>query len=64
MNGVTPGKIKIPLSFLKGTYTAVMAKDGPSNDGSLIVEQKKYSREDTLELNLISGGGFIAKFSK
>jgi len=41
-----------------------MAKDGPSNDGSMIVEQKKYSREDILELNLVSGGGFIAKFSK
>jgi alpha-glucosidase len=64
MNGVTPGKIKIPLSFLNGKYSAVMAKDGPSNDGSMIVEQKKYSREDILELNLVSGGGFIAKFSK
>jgi alpha-glucosidase len=64
MNGVQSKKIKIPLSFLKGNYKAEIAKDGPVNNGSVIVEQKKYSSKDVLELNLISGGGFICKFSK
>jgi len=64
MNGVQSGKIKIPLSFLNGNYRAEIAKDGPVNDGSVILEQKNYSMKDVLELDLISGGGFIAKFSK
>jgi len=64
MNGVEPKKIKIPLSFLKGNYKAEVARDGAINDASVIVEQKNYSSGDILELNLISGGGFIAKFSK
>lgn len=64
MNGVGNRKIKVPLRFLKGSYRAELARDGAANDGSLIVEQKNYSSKDILELNLISGGGYIAKFSK
>ena len=64
MNGVEPKKIKISLNFLKGNYKTDIAKDGPANNASVIVEQKNYSSKDILELNLISGGGFIAKFSK
>jgi alpha-glucosidase len=64
MNGVEPKKLKVPLSFLKGSYKAEVARDGVTNDGSVIVKQKDYSSKDVLELNLISGGGFIAKFSK
>jgi alpha-glucosidase len=64
MNGVAPKKIKIPLGFLKGNYKADIAKDGKANDATVITEQKNYSSKDILELNLISGGGFIAKFSK
>ena len=64
MNGIHPRKIKIPLSFLKGNYQAQIAKDGASNDGTVTLEEKNYSSKDVLELNLISGGGFIGKFSK
>lgn len=64
MNGVEPKKIKIPLNFLTGRYKAEVAKDDTSNGEAVIVEQKNYSSNDVLELNLTSGGGFIAKFSK
>jgi alpha-glucosidase len=64
MNGVEPKKIKIPLNFLKGNYKAEVAKDDANNDATVIVEQKNYSSKDILEINLVSGGGFIAKFSK
>jgi alpha-glucosidase len=64
MNGVAPKKIKIPLDFLKGNYKAEIAKDDSANNEPVTVEQKKYSSKDILELNLISGGGVIAKFSK
>jgi len=64
MNGVGARKIKISLSFLKGNYKAELAKDDANNDASVIVEHKNYSSKDILDLNLVSGGGFIAKFSK
>jgi alpha-glucosidase len=64
MNGIQPKKLKIPLGFLKGNYKTDVAKDGIRNDASIIIEQKNYSSKDVLELDLASGGGFIARFSK
>jgi alpha-glucosidase len=62
MNGTEARKISIPLSFLKGASTAEMAKDDPSNSASVIVENKAYSSKDVISVDLVSGGGFIAKF--
>lgn len=64
MNGVQPKNIKIPLRFLKGNYKAVAAKDNAENAASVVVEQASYSSNDSIELHLQPGGGFIAKFSK
>jgi alpha-glucosidase len=64
MNGVEPRKIKISLSFLKGNYKALIAKDDSMNPASVIMENKNYSAKDVIELDLVSGGGFIARFSK
>ena len=64
MNGVEPKRIKIPLKFLKGNYKALMAKDDENNSASVIMENKNYTVNDVIELDLVSGGGFIARFSK
>ena len=64
MNGVAPKKIKVPLSFLKGPYIAEAAKDNATESASVLVEHKAYSAKDTIELNLASGGGFIAMFKQ
>ncbi len=64
MNGVEPKKIKIPLKFLKGNYKALIAKDDGNNSASLIMENKNYTTNDAIELDLVSGGGFIGRFSK
>jgi alpha-glucosidase len=64
INGTEAKQINIPLKFLNGNYKAEIARDDPANDASVIVEQKKYSSNSILELNLIPGGGYIAKFSK
>jgi len=64
MNGVEPKKIKIPLNFLKGNYKALIAKDDGMNSASVIMVNKNYTDQDVIELDLVSGGGFIAKFSK
>jgi alpha-glucosidase len=64
MNGVEPKKIKIPLSFLKGGYKALIAKDDSANPASVIMENKNYGSNDVIELDLVSGGGFIGRFRK
>jgi alpha-glucosidase len=64
MNGVKQQKIRIPLYFLKGNYKALIAKDDADNPASIIMEHASYSLKDILELNLVTGGGFIARFSK
>jgi alpha-glucosidase len=64
MNGIDQKKIKIPLSFLKGNYTTDIVRDDPAESAAVIIEQKIYSAKDVLELELVSGGGFIAQFSK
>jgi alpha-glucosidase len=64
MNGNTGKKISIPLSFLKsGSYAATVVKDDGDNAASVVVEHKTYSGKDTIELNLVSGGGYIAEFT-
>jgi alpha-glucosidase len=63
MNGPAAKKISIPLSFLKArTYAATVVKDDGDNAASVVVEHKSYSAKDTIELNLVSGGGYIAEF--
>jgi alpha-glucosidase len=64
MNGVQPVKIKVPLYFLKTTYKTLIAKDDPANAASIIMQQASYSGKDVLNIDLVSGGGFIAQFSK
>jgi alpha-glucosidase len=64
MNGVEPRKIKVPLLFLKGSYQTELVKDNPAESVSVLIEQKTYSSNDVLNLDLGPGGGFIARFSK
>jgi alpha-glucosidase len=65
MNGVKPGKLTIPLSFLKaGSYKASLVKDDPKDSASLTVTTGSYSSKDVMVVDLIPGGGFVAVFSK
>jgi len=64
MNGPAARKISIPLKFLKtGTYAATVVKDDGDNSASVVVEHKSYSEKDTIGLDLVSGGGYIAEFN-
>jgi len=63
MNGTTGRKISIPLSFLKGGYIAEAASDVPDNSASVTVKNKAYSSNDRIEMNLVPGGGYIARFT-
>jgi alpha-glucosidase len=61
MNGTQPKKIKIPLSFLKnGNYKATVVSDDPANPAAEIVKQESHTASDVIDLDLVSGGGYIA----
>lgn len=65
MNGVAPKQIKIPLRFLgSGNYQVNMVKDDVANPAAVQMQQATYSANDDIDLQLVSGGGFIAEFSK
>jgi alpha-glucosidase len=64
MNGVGERKIKIPLSFLKGNYKTLILKDDPSKSAGVIINDGNFSGKDNFEIELVSGGGFIARFIK
>jgi len=68
MNGATPRKVRIPLSFLRGRVDAFVAMDSvggrtDSSGGIEGMERRKvsYSSSDVVELELSAGGGWLAK---
>jgi alpha-glucosidase len=59
MNGVKQRNLKINLSFLKnGKWDAKEVRD--KEDRNMMVQNKTYKANEVIELNLVSGGGFIA----
>ena len=64
MNGTVAKHIKIPLKFLmKGEYDASIVKDDPVNSAAVVTEQSKFSSTGMIELDLVPGGGYVARFS-
>jgi alpha-glucosidase len=57
--------IQVPLSFLgQGGYQGMLIRDSGSGPDAEQVENQAARREDTLTLNLRSGGGFIGRFAR
>jgi alpha-glucosidase len=57
--------IEVPLLFLgEGDYKATLVKDNPDNDAAVVMENTTAQRDDTLTIEMISGGGFVARFSR
>jgi len=65
LNGPTARTVNIPLSFLSdGQYKASLVYDNKENAAEVVLEQKTVRRGDTLAIEMINGGGFIACFTK
>jgi alpha-glucosidase len=63
LNGIQSKQIKVPLSFLpKGKYNAVIAADDPSNAASIKMQQSIFNSTEIIDLDLVPGGGYIARF--
>lgn len=57
--------IQVPLSFLnEGTYKATLVRDSKEKADAVILEQATMQRNETLAIDLASGGGFVGRFTK
>src|SRR5262249_13527917 len=65
LNGSAAKRIKVSLSFLgRGEYRALCVSDQESDPAAVQIENKTARRNDSITVQLSSGGGFIARFSK
>ena len=65
MCGPEARTIRVPLSFLgDGQYAASMVRDDKEDDAAVVLEKGTAQRGDTLMIEMVNGGGFIARFSK
>jgi alpha-glucosidase len=63
INGLQPKAIKIPLTFLgKGNYTKYVLSDNPSDPASVKIASDFAKPIDVLNIELVSGGGYMARF--
>lgn len=61
MNGATEREIKIPLNFLKKQTQATLIYDDKNNNTGIDRQEQTFLPNDTITINLIPGGGFVAR---
>jgi len=65
LNGPEARTVAVPLSFLSsGQYRASVVRDRKEDSGAVQIETTTARNNDSWTLELASGGGFIARFSK
>ncbi|MCS7314726.1 MAG: glycoside hydrolase family 97 catalytic domain-containing protein [Bryobacterales bacterium] len=65
VNGPAPRRLEVPLNFLGGgVYRVLLARDHPGDPAALEVEHREARREQTLSVELLAGGGCLARFSR
>jgi alpha-glucosidase len=65
MNGAAAKSFDISLAFLgEGTFNASEVRDTNGNPASITLGKGSYDKNSTIRLNLVEGGGFIAKFNR
>jgi alpha-glucosidase len=65
MCGPQAKTIQVPLSFLDdGKYNVSLVSDDKKNAAAVVLEDKTVRRDDALTVEMIDGGGFVARFTK
>ena len=65
MNGKNPKTVHVPLSFLKDNNChAAILRDHKNDPASVKIEQKDYTGKDSISVDLVEGGGLMARFER
>ena len=65
LNGPSARTIQVPLSFLgRGEHRAMVIRDHKTDPAAVQIENTTARRSDALAIELSSGGGFIARFTR
>ena len=65
MYGAEAKTIRVPLSFLgDGQYNALLVRDNKENAAAVVLKDRTVRRGDTLTTEMISGGGFVGRFTR
>ena len=63
LNGPEARTFKAPLTFLgRGVYAASIVRDDPGDSAAVQLENRKLTARDILDLELVPGSGYIARF--
>jgi alpha-glucosidase len=63
INGPARRTMRIALTFLRtGAHSAFVVRDDPSESAAVKLENTTVQPKDSLTIDLVSGGGFIARF--
>jgi len=63
VNGPAQRTIKVPLTFLRGgAHRASIVRDDPGESAAVKLENTTAGPGDSLTMELVAGGGFIARF--
>jgi len=64
MNGPAARQIRLPLSFLsEGRYQSTLVRDDAPDGSTVRVESRVHANNDTIDLELRAGGGFLGRFA-
>lgn len=65
LNGVNAYNGELKIDFLpKGTYKMTIASDDGDNYKKIIITNRKIKAGQKIKINLLPGGGYLAKFEK
>lgn len=65
INGLKERTLSVRLSFLgDGSYNSYILKDNMENPADAIISEGSAGSEDTIEVQLGAGGGYMARFTK
>jgi alpha-glucosidase len=65
MNGPKARTVRVPLSFLpSGNHRVAIVRDGGDDPTAVLVEQETAKRDDTFEIKVGAGGGYVARLER
>jgi alpha-glucosidase len=65
LNGPTAKTLRVPLDFLSdGPYRATLVRDKPETAEAVSVENGEFTRRQSLEIAMNTGGGFVGRFTR